>query len=256
MKRKGFTLVELLVVIAIIALLMGILMPALARVQELARRVVCGTNTSGIVKAMLVYANDSETGRFPHYGPATTTWAASNNAVPPPVPPATWPENPTATISSALYLLVHFEYCSTKQFVCKSDPGVTELKGGEPTKEWDFAGGFSNCSYAYHTPYAFGTNKVAYGLSGASISGMAVVADRSPQNAEHVEYNSSNHNDEGQSVAYIDAHVKFQKTPFCGANEDNIYTRLEDPKDRRADGIVPDYGTGPLDQVDSVLVSW
>ena len=57
MERKGFTLVELLVVIAIIALLMGILMPALARVRQIAFRLVCGTNLSGIGKAMLIYAN-------------------------------------------------------------------------------------------------------------------------------------------------------------------------------------------------------
>ena len=58
MKRKGFTLVELLVVIAIIALLMGILMPALSKVRQIANRLVCGTNLSGIGKAMMVYANE------------------------------------------------------------------------------------------------------------------------------------------------------------------------------------------------------
>ena len=58
MKRQGFTLVELLVVIAIIALLMGILMPALSRVRQIAFRTTCGTNLSGIGKAMLIYAND------------------------------------------------------------------------------------------------------------------------------------------------------------------------------------------------------
>ena len=68
MKRKGFTLIELLVVISIIALLMSILMPALARVRELASRVVCGTNLSGIGKAMGIYANNNESGRFPRAG--------------------------------------------------------------------------------------------------------------------------------------------------------------------------------------------
>jgi prepilin-type N-terminal cleavage/methylation domain-containing protein len=59
MKKKGFTLVELLVVIAIIALLMGILMPALARVRMIANRMVCGANLSGIGKALMLYAGDS-----------------------------------------------------------------------------------------------------------------------------------------------------------------------------------------------------
>jgi len=44
MRKKGFTLIELLVVIAIIALLLSILMPALTKVKEHAKTVICASN--------------------------------------------------------------------------------------------------------------------------------------------------------------------------------------------------------------------
>jgi prepilin-type processing-associated H-X9-DG protein len=44
--------------VPLIALMMGILMPALARTRQLAFRMTCATNLSGLGKAMLIYAND------------------------------------------------------------------------------------------------------------------------------------------------------------------------------------------------------
>jgi prepilin-type N-terminal cleavage/methylation domain-containing protein len=55
---RGFTLIELLVVISIIALLISILLPSLSRARESSKRLACASNTSGIVKAMNIYAND------------------------------------------------------------------------------------------------------------------------------------------------------------------------------------------------------
>ena len=55
-KRRAFTLVELLVVIAIIALLLAILLPALRRVKQQARTVVCGHNLKQWGLATAMYA--------------------------------------------------------------------------------------------------------------------------------------------------------------------------------------------------------
>jgi prepilin-type N-terminal cleavage/methylation domain-containing protein/prepilin-type processing-associated H-X9-DG protein len=228
MRKKGFTLVELLIVIAIIALLMGILMPALARVRMYAYRMTCGTNLSGIGKAIMLYANDARGEAYPMPGVTNLAgyaystpdngylvrWFGGNPGVAG-VGTAAYVYNTAtaaapsnggaghATIGSIFYLLVKYQDVAVKQFICKGDVGVKAFKLTDSisstitefSKAWDFgADPGKYCSYSYHNPFSptqdgNPTSRASgFPVGSSSPPAMPLAADRNPTLDRNVTY--------------------------------------------------------------------
>lgn len=97
--RKGFTLVELLVVVGIIATLIAILLPALNRARDQARRVQCSAYLRGIGESVLMYAGENK-GSIPNVL-SNTTITYSGMTVDPAFGDQ-WPNNITLGTRDAL----------------------------------------------------------------------------------------------------------------------------------------------------------
>ena len=271
---------------AVLLFLVGIMWPVLHRPRMTAFRMVCGSNLSGIGKAMLIYSNDYDD-KLPRAGGKESVWAAKIN---------NWQANNRfdafnlnpdgsggqASISSSFYLLVKYAEVTPKSFICKAgEPKATEFKLSEETllqpafeliDAWDFGPNPpKHCSYAYHIPYG------PYSLTTSGEPGMAVAADRNPWipspfikaqkdfgkfdpngTPERQKYgNCVPHEGDGQNVLFLDCSVRFEKRSYCAIDDDNIYTFWAGPSpnwDKRK-GIPPQIGSQPKDRLDSLLVN-
>ncbi|MEK6703553.1 MAG: type II secretion system protein [Planctomycetota bacterium] len=76
--RRAFTLIELLIVIAIIALLVGILLPALAHARKASKAVACSANLRSIGQGLVLYSNDHREAVIPSYNMTGTDGGVGN----------------------------------------------------------------------------------------------------------------------------------------------------------------------------------
>jgi prepilin-type N-terminal cleavage/methylation domain-containing protein len=241
MRKKGFTLVELLVVIAIIALLVTILLPALGRARELAKRAVCKTNLNAMGKQMALYLGENND-NYPWIAVANNaTWTVVTGGVARTTTPSTAVDR---CISGLMFMLIRAG-AGSNTFCCPSDT-ATRPDNNTKGAYWDFSTA-ANISYSLTAPMPGATAGLTkFGATVNSESTIAMIADKTPDYDEtssnlvnwpgdytsfgtdttkKLQNKSQNHTKgEVINVLHVDSSVSEETTPLCGVNGDNIYT--------------------------------
>jgi prepilin-type N-terminal cleavage/methylation domain-containing protein/prepilin-type processing-associated H-X9-DG protein len=147
--KNGFTLIELLVSVAIIGILMAILLPALVRARESARRASCANNLKQITTALKMYSNENNEYWPPMQGDAPYGAAANATGC----DPASVGDDTVFAPNTRTLQMGYLD--DVKTFVCPSDfSGAVEnplrqVRQGVPPA-CQYVGFLSNADTSYH----------------------------------------------------------------------------------------------------------